>query len=120
VPRYISYDEAILELQQAIALSRDNRICTSHLAYVYALSGRRNEAKEILKDLKNRSEQRYSNAADIALIYAGLNEKDQAFTWLEKAYQDRFNPSVLSRPAFDTLRSDPRFQRLLRRVGLIH
>jgi TolB-like protein/DNA-binding winged helix-turn-helix (wHTH) protein/Tfp pilus assembly protein PilF len=114
------YNEAILELQQAIALSRSNRICTSQLAYVYALSGRRSKATEILEDLKNRSEQGYSDAADIALIYAGLNEKDHAFTWLEKAYQDRFNPSVLSRPAFDTLRSDPRFQRLLRRVGLVH
>jgi TolB-like protein/Flp pilus assembly protein TadD len=114
------YDEAILELQQAIALFRGNRICTSQLAYVYALSGRRSEATEILEDLKNRSEQGYSNAADIALIYAGLNEKDQAFTWLEKAYQDRFNPSVLARPAFDTLHSDPRFQHLLHRVSLIH
>ena len=58
------------------------------------------------------------NAADLALIYAGLDEKDQAFTWLQKAYEDRFNPSILSRPAFDTLRSDRRFQDLLRRLGL--
>jgi tetratricopeptide (TPR) repeat protein len=112
------YDEAILELQQAIELSGGNRLCTSHLAYVYALSGRRNEATKILDDLKNGSHQRYSNAADVALIYAGLNDKDQAFTWLQKAYDERFNPSILSRPAFDTLRSDPRFQDLRRRLGL--
>ena len=45
--------------------------------------------------------------------------KDQAMAWLEKAYAERFNPGVLTRPAFDSLRSDPRFQDLLRRIGLI-
>jgi TolB-like protein/DNA-binding winged helix-turn-helix (wHTH) protein len=113
-----NYNEAIVELQQASQLSGGNRISTSHLAYVYALSGRRKEATKILETLKNGSKQHYSNAADIALIYAGLNEKDQAFTWLHKAFNDRFNPSILLRPAFDSLRSDPRFQDLLRRLNL--
>lgn len=112
------YKEAILELQQAIELSGGNRLCVSHLAYVYSLSGRRNEAIKILQELKNGSSQRYFNAADIALVYAGLNEKDQAFAWLEKAYEERFNPSILLRPAFDVLRSDPRFHVLWRRLGL--
>jgi len=71
-----------------------------------------------LNKLENGSEHGQSNAADIALIYAGLNEKTQAFTWLQKAYEARFNPSVLLRPAFDVLRSDPRFQILWRRLGL--
>ncbi|MBV9676280.1 MAG: winged helix-turn-helix domain-containing protein [Acidobacteriaceae bacterium] len=112
------YDEAIRELQEAIDLSRGNPICTSHLAYTYAVSGRRNDAMSILDDLKNGSKQHYANAANIALIYAGLNERDQAFLWLQKAYQQRFNPSILVRPAFDALRSDPRFRDLLRRLGL--
>ena len=112
------YKEAILELQQAIELSGGNRLCISHLAYVYSLSGRRNEAIKILRELKNGSSQRYFNAADIALVYAGLNEKDQAFAWLDKAYEERFNPSILLRPAFDVLRSDPRFHVLWRRLGL--
>jgi TolB-like protein/DNA-binding winged helix-turn-helix (wHTH) protein/Tfp pilus assembly protein PilF len=112
------YNEAILELQEAVELSRGNPLCTSHLAYVYAVSGRRNEAIKTLDDLKNGSNHNGSNAADIALIYAGLNEKDQAFAWLQKAYEERFNPSILVRPAFDVLRSDPRFQDLLRRLGL--
>ena len=112
------YNEAIRELQEAIDLSRGNPICTSHLAYVYAVSGRRNDAMRILDDLKNGSEQHYANAANIALIYAGLQERNQAFFWLQKAYEQRFNPSILSRPAFDTLRSDGRFQDLLRRLGL--
>lgn len=113
-----NYDGAVLELQQAIELSRGNPICTSQLGYVYAVSGRRNEALKIVDDLKNKSNHKPSYAADIALVYAGLNEKDQAFAWLEKAYVERFNPSILVRPAFDVLHSDPRFQDLLRRLGL--
>jgi TolB-like protein/DNA-binding winged helix-turn-helix (wHTH) protein len=113
-----NYDEAIRELQQATELSRGNPMCTSQLGYAYAISGRRTQAFKILDDLKNGSNDKPSYAADIALVYAGLNEKTQAFAWLERAYEDRFNPSILVRPAFDVLRSDPRFQDLLRRLGL--
>lgn len=60
-----------------------------------------------------------SYAADIALVYAGLGEKNQAFAWVDKACKERFNPSILVQPAFDVLRSDPRFQDLLRRVGML-
>ena len=112
------YNEAIAELQKAIALSGGSTTCTSNLAYAYAVSGMRNEAVKILNDLKNRSNHGFSNAPEIALVYVGLDEKDQAMAWLEKAYVERFNPGVLLRPAFDPLRSDPRFQDLLRRIGL--
>ena len=111
------YNEAIAELERAIKLSGGNPICTSNLGYAYAVSGRRNEALKILKDLTKRSNG-FSNAAEIALIYAGLGEKDQAMAWLETAYSERFNPSILLRPAFDPLRSDPRFQNLVHRIGL--
>jgi tetratricopeptide (TPR) repeat protein len=109
------YKEAIAELQKAIELSGGSTTCTSNLAFAYAASGRRKEAEKILSDLKNRSKQ---NASEIALMYVGLNEKDEAMAWLEKAYEERFNPSILLRPAFDPLRSDPRFQNLVRRIGL--
>jgi TolB-like protein/DNA-binding winged helix-turn-helix (wHTH) protein/Flp pilus assembly protein TadD len=112
------YNEGIAELQKAIGFSGGNKTFTSNLAHAYATSGRRNEALEILNDLKNRSNNGFSNASEIALIYVGLDEQDQAMTWLEKAYGERFNPSVLLRPSFDPLRSDPRFQDLLRRIGL--
>jgi hypothetical protein len=52
------------------------------------------------------------------MIYATLGDKDQAMTWLEKGYEERFNPSVLLRPGFDPIRSDSRFQNLVRRIGL--
>jgi hypothetical protein len=59
-----------------------------------------------------------SKAMNPALIYVGPGDNDQAMIWLNKAYQARFNPSILLRPAFDPLRSDARFQDLLRRIGL--
>ena len=111
------YKEAIAELQKAIELSGGSTTCTSNLAFAYAASGRRKEAVKILSDLKNRSKQ---NASEIALMYVGLDEKDQAMTWLEKAYEERSNPSILLRPAFDPVRSDPPFQDLVRRLGLKH
>lgn len=111
------YSEAIAELETATNLSADSPICKSTLAYAYAVSGRRNEALEILNDLTRQSKD-CSSAAEIALIYAGLGEKDQAMAWLAKAYSERFNPSILLRPGFDPLRSGPRFQDLLHRIGL--
>lgn len=110
------YNEAIAELQKAIELSAESTTLTSNLAYSYALSGRKNEALKILNDLKNQHT--FSNAPEIALVYVGLNDRDQAMAWLEKAYAERFNPSVLLRPAFDPLRSDARFQNLVHRIGI--
>jgi TolB-like protein/DNA-binding winged helix-turn-helix (wHTH) protein/Flp pilus assembly protein TadD len=112
------YDEAITELQKATELSEGSTAFNANLAYAYAVSGRRNEALKILTDLKNQSQHGFSNAPEIALVYVGLDDKDQAMTWLEKAFDERFSPWVLMRPAFDPLRSDPRFQDLLRRIGL--
>jgi tetratricopeptide (TPR) repeat protein len=112
------YEKAIAELQKAIEFSGGSDTCTSNLAYAYAVSGRRREAEKILDDLKDRSNRGFSNAPEIALVYVGLHENDQAMTWLESAYRERVNPSILLRPTFDPLRSDPRFQNLLHRIGL--
>jgi|HubBroStandDraft_5_1064220.scaffolds.fasta_scaffold23138_3 TolB-like protein/DNA-binding winged helix-turn-helix (wHTH) protein/Tfp pilus assembly protein PilF len=112
------YGEAVAELQKAIDLSPESTAFTATLAYTYAISGQREKAVTILDDLKNRSNDRFSNAAVIALIFVGLDDKDQAMVWLEGAYAERFNPQVLMRPGFDSLRSDPRFQDLLHRTGL--
>ena len=111
-------DQAIAELKKAIQLTGGSSTCTANLARAYALSGRRNEAVRLLDDLIQRSSPGYSNASDIAGVYADLGDADQAMRWLEKAYQERFNPSILMRPTFDPLRSDPRFQDLVHRIGL--
>jgi tetratricopeptide (TPR) repeat protein len=111
-------DEAIAEFQRAIGLSGHSGAFDSNLGYVYAVAGRREEATQIIKDLEARDEQNPSVGADIALIYVGLGDHDQAMIWLNKAYEARFKASILLRPAFDSLRSDVRFQDLLRRIGL--
>jgi tetratricopeptide (TPR) repeat protein len=112
------YSDAIAELQKAIALSAGNKTFKSTLAYTYAMSGRQDDAANILSDLTNRSNRGFSNASEIALVYVGLGNKDEAMSWLETAYKERFNPSILVRPCFAPLRSDPRFQDLLHRMGL--
>jgi TolB-like protein/DNA-binding winged helix-turn-helix (wHTH) protein/Tfp pilus assembly protein PilF len=112
------YSEATTEFQKAIDLSGHSAAFDSNLAYVYALSGRKEEATKILGKLEARHDQNPSANANIALIYVGLDDQDAAMTWLNKAYEARFNPSILLRPAFDPLRSDARFQDLLRRIGI--
>jgi hypothetical protein len=102
----------------ASGLSPGSSAFTANLAYAYAVSGMRAEAMTALNDLKNRSDTGFSNAPQIALVYVGLNDRDQAIVWLEKAYAERFRPWVLIRPAFDPLLPDPRFRDLLRRLGL--
>lgn len=112
------HDEAIAEFQRAIKLAGHSGVFDSNLAYVYAVSGRKEEAISIVKDLEARQDQNPSADGNVALIYVGLGDRDQAMNWLTKAYEARFNPSILLRPGFDTLRSDARFQDLLRRIGL--
>jgi TolB-like protein/DNA-binding winged helix-turn-helix (wHTH) protein/Flp pilus assembly protein TadD len=111
-------EEAVPELQKAVELSGGSPTCIANLARAYVASGRRSEAVELLGGLKKRSSPAYSDASEIATIYASLGDMNQAMNWLEKAYNERFNPGVLIRPGFDPLRSDPRFEDLLRRVGL--
>lgn len=111
-------NEAIVELQKASQLSGGSPTCTANLARAFAAAGRRNEAVRLLNTLKNHSSGSYSDASEIATIYAALGDRDQAMNWLERGYQERFNPGVLLRPGFDSLRSDARFQDLLHRAGL--
>jgi len=111
-------DEAVAELQKAVQLSGGSPTVMANLARAYAASGKRIEAIKLLSDLKKRSNSIYSHGSEIAVIYTSLGDSDQAMSWLEKSYEERFNPGVLLRPGFDPLRSDPRFQDLVRRIGL--
>ena len=111
-------DEAVAELQRAAQLSGGSPTVMANLARAYAACGKRSEAIKLLSDLKKRSNSIYSHGSEIAVIYAALGDTDQAMNWLEKGYEERFNPGVLLRPGFDPLRSDPRFRDLVRRIGL--
>lgn len=114
------YDGAIAEYQTAIAISGEVTSRVGSLGYAYAMAGRRNEARRTLKRLKESSRHGYVSPYHTALIYVGLGEKDEAFTWLEKAYSDHYWMTAFLKvdARLDPLRSDPRFQDILRRVGL--
>ena len=109
------YEAAIAELKKA-------NVSGAQLAYAYAVAGKSDEARKILDDLQGLAKQpgRYVSPFDFALIYMGLGEKDQAFEWLNKTYEE--NPYRIGflkvNPRFDNLRSDPRFTDLLRRMKL--
>jgi tetratricopeptide (TPR) repeat protein len=111
-------EAAVAQLQIAVTLSTDSPTCVANLARAYAASGNKSAALKLLKELKERSNASYSHGSEIATVYAALGDTDQAMNWLEKAYEERFNPGVLLRPGFDPLRSDARFQDIVRRVGL--
>jgi TolB-like protein/DNA-binding winged helix-turn-helix (wHTH) protein/Flp pilus assembly protein TadD len=110
--------EAVAELQEAVRLSGGSPICIADLARAYVASGKMNEAVKLLNDLKKSSNASFTNAPHIAMIYVSMGDNVQAMHWLERAYEERFNPSILLRSGFDPLRSDPRFEELKRRIGL--
>jgi tetratricopeptide (TPR) repeat protein len=112
------HDEAITELQKAVQLSGGSPTLVANLARAYVASHERIEAVKLLNDLKKRSNPTYSHASEIAVVYAALGDKDQAMNWLEKGYEERFNPGVLLRPGFDPLRADARFENLVHSIGL--
>jgi hypothetical protein len=104
-------------LEKAVAISPSN-ISLACLGYGYALGDRRQEAQKVLDQLNEISKEKYVPALHRAIICAGLGEKDMAFEWLEKAYEEHFMIAVKVNQAFDPLRSDPRFADLLRRMNL--
>jgi len=113
-------DEAVAELQKGVELSGGSPTIMANLARAYVAANRKGDAVKLLGDLKKRSNASAPHASEIAMICVALGDTDQAMSWLEKGYDERFNPSVLLRPGFDPVRSDPRFRDLLRRIGLPH
>ncbi len=113
--------DAVSEYQRAVELSHGDTDTIAGLAHAYIAMGNRAKAEEILRNFLRQSKKNYVSPYMIATICAGLGDKEKAFDFLEKAYQER-SPDI---PYFlkadlrlDTLRSDPRFQDLVRRVGL--
>jgi TolB-like protein/DNA-binding winged helix-turn-helix (wHTH) protein/Tfp pilus assembly protein PilF len=113
------YSDAIAEVKK-VKSWETLAYMLGQLGHIYALQGRRQEALEIANELQRRSAQRYTDPVYLPKIYAVLGENDAAMVWLEKAYQERSVGMLLLNhdPDYDHLRSDPRFQDLVRRVGL--
>jgi serine/threonine protein kinase/TolB-like protein/Tfp pilus assembly protein PilF len=114
------YDEAIGNLKEAVRLAPEHTGFIASLGCAYGRSGRKREAEKLLADLEDLSRRRFVGAYDLAMIYAGLGDKDKAFAQLDLAYAGRSNQLayLTGEPAWETLRSDARFAALVRRVGL--
>jgi DNA-binding winged helix-turn-helix (wHTH) protein/TolB-like protein/Tfp pilus assembly protein PilF len=114
------FEDAISQQKQAFVLSGGSLLMKAALGQAYAVADNRAEAVKILDELKAVSQQRYVPSSEIAAIYVGLGEREQALHWLRKALEERaFHLIYLKvRPEFDPLRSDPRFADLLRHIDL--
>lgn len=114
------FDTAIVTLQKVVSAGGGSPSAIGTLGRAYGLAGKRAEAKRLLDELSQRSRKRYVPPHAFVHIHIGLGENDKAFEWIEKSYQERSNSLLwLSVDSmWDPLRSDPRFDSLLRRVGL--
>jgi TolB-like protein/DNA-binding winged helix-turn-helix (wHTH) protein/Tfp pilus assembly protein PilF len=112
--------DAIAALQAVLsALGRKPEV-EAELGHALAVAGRRAEARTVLEGLTQLSSSRYVSPYSVALVHAGLGDRDQALAWLDKAYAERsdYMPYLGLEPMLDSLRSDPRFDALVRRVGV--
>jgi len=114
------YDEALAEAQKSSQLSNRSNASLALLGHVYARLGRRTEADAVIKELEKRYADKSADGRDLAVVYAGFDDKDQAFAWLEKAFAD--HSVILAflklEPLLEPLQSDPRWKNLERRVGI--
>jgi eukaryotic-like serine/threonine-protein kinase len=114
------YNEAIDELKKAVALSEGSPVPTGHLGYAYGLKGAARDANTTLADLATMANRQYVPASAVALVYAGLGEKTPALDSLERAYLEHDFAMVFLdvAPWFKSLRGEPRFEELIRRMQL--
>ena len=112
------YNDAIAEFEESLRLKGDNTSDQCYLGYALAKAGRRSDAEPILKRLETTKE--YVSPAELAVLYIGLGEKEQALSALERAYaaHDLQMQYLGLDPSYDPLRSEPRFRELIRKVGL--
>jgi len=114
------FAEAVAEARKARELSGVSTHPLAFLSYALAKLGKQAEARAVLEDLLKLSKERYVSPYNIALVYNGLDERDKTLAWLEKGYEQRDPKMTFLKvePKWNNLRDDPRFQVLLRRVGL--
>jgi TolB-like protein/tetratricopeptide (TPR) repeat protein len=114
------YPEAIAELSKARELSRGNSEAIGSIGYAEALAGDKEKARAVLEELKSLSQQRYIPPSNMGLIYCGLGGKDEALSCLGKACDERDPRVTLLKvdPRWDSLRGNPRFVAILKRIGL--
>lgn len=114
-----AFTEALAAMKRGDELLKDNLVVKADLAHTLAVSGRKTDAAEALQSLLAASRTRYVNPFEIGLVHIGLGLSDEAFQWLNRAYEERSDLMVYLRvdPRLDPIRSDPRFQEIVRRMN---
>jgi len=114
------HDEALAEFKKAADLSPNDRQSLRDLGYAYGMAQKRDDALAVLKELKANFETNEAYPQDIAAVYVGLGDKDQAFAWLERSYERRTGRlgRIGYHLPFESLRDDPRYTDLRRRMGM--
>ena len=115
------YPEALAETQKSVEHANRSNAPLALLGHVYARLGRRSDAEAVIKELEKRYANQQADGRDLAVVYAGLENKDRAFDWLEKSFRDRgvFLVFLKLEPLLEPLHGDPRWNDLERRVGLV-
>lgn len=113
-------EKAIEALSNAVKFSHGGLAFESYLGFAYAVAGKKTEALEVLSSLEDLDKERYVPAYNFAIIHAGLGNFDKSFEWFEQARKERsgFLPFLKVEPVVDCLRSDTRFDDLLKKIGL--
>lgn len=114
-------EKAVQEFEAATSFAKNRLQLNAALGHAYAVTERKDKARKVLAEFEELFNQHQTSPYYIAMIHAGLGEKDQAFSWLDQAYQERSRPFVNGinvNPVWDGIRSDPRFADLLKRMGL--
>ena len=115
------YKEGLAEIEKELVISPGSPAALADLGHALAAAGRKSEAEKVLGQLDEISKHKFVPATDRAIIFTGLQDKDKALEWLEKAYEERSlggGHIVPADPRFDPLRSNPRFKDILRRMNL--
>ncbi len=114
------FEQAISELRKGMTADRESAFALAKLGHGLASAGQRAEALSVLNQLTGLSKDKYVSPFDIAMIHVGLRENDEAFSWLQKALEQRclWLGYLNVEPQFDSLRQDRRFHELLHGVGL--
>jgi serine/threonine-protein kinase len=115
------YGEAIAELKTAVELSGRSTYALASLAHTHAVFGNRSEAMRLLNELMSEANQKYVDPFDMATIFIGLGENDNAFKWLDKAFEERsihLTNNLKMDPRLDSIRLDQRYTALLKKIGL--
>jgi TolB-like protein/Tfp pilus assembly protein PilF len=115
------YEDAVNEFRTFVSLAPGDASREAELGYAYAISGKKDEAEQILQEFENAAGKKYISNYDWAILYAGFRDKEKTMDALEKAYEERNGrmPNLAVHPQFVFLRKEPRFQKLLSEMGLL-